>query len=258
MMDDFKFMSERAFNARYWKGDEDKNADNTANSNTEFTLTGQTAQSFFYDVLGGMSIYMVSAFGQNTLVSSLGDIGFIHISEDGGINFSNPGRVYIPTMEITANGGGGFWGDALIFTDKHFNGGLSTVGVSVHCYNQIPNDIKRAYAHKLSKMTGVKSGQIFQGAKGFANGTGKLVSKLGPVGTVLGVGVISYEVGTNTWDAHTIVNGTLMVGAGVAAVFVAPVVLTGIAVYGVGDYFFGFGDIIDNNIGRNSGVWEEL
>lgn len=122
-------------------------------------------------------------------------------------------------------------------------------------YNRIPNDIKRAYAYKLSKMTGIKSGQIFQGAKGFVNGTGKLVSKLGPVGTVLGVGVISYEVGTNTWDAHTIVNGTLMIGAGVAAVFAAPAVLTGIAIYGVGDYFFGFGDIIDNNIGRNSGVW---
>jgi len=158
-------------------------------------------------------------------------------------------------VEVATSGGGGFWGDVLTFTENHFNGGLGTVGVSVQGYSKIPNDIKRSYAYKLSKMTGVKSGQIFQGAKGFVNGTGKLVSKLGPVGTVLGVGVISYEVGTNTWDAHTIVNGTLMIGAGVAAVFAAPAVLTGIAIYGVGDYFFDFGDIIDNNIGRNSGVW---
>lgn len=150
---------------------------------------------------------------------------------------------------------GGFLGNALGFTEKHFNGGLGTIGVSVQGYNNISNDIKRTYAFKLHKMTGVKSGQIFQGVKGFVNGTGKLLSKLGPVGTGLGVGVISYEVGTNTWDAHTIVNGTLMVGAGAASVFAAPAVLTGIAIYGVGDYFFGFGDIIDNNIGRNSEVW---
>ena len=149
----------------------------------------------------------------------------------------------------------GFFGDILTGTDKHFNGSLGTIGVAVQGYRNIPNDIKRAYAYKLSKMTGIKSGQIFQGAKGFANSTGKLVSRLGPVGTALGIGVIGYEVGTDTWDAHTIVNGSLMIGAGAATLFAAPAVLTGIAIYGVGDYFFDFGGIIDRNAGRNSGVW---
>jgi len=131
-------------------------------------------------------------------------------------------------------GGGNFVGDVLLFTDKHFNGGLGTVGVAVQGYNKIPNDVKRHYAYKLSKATGVKSGQIFQGAKSFANSTGKVVSKLGPYGTILGAGVQAYEYGTGTWDAHTIVNISLMVGAGVATFFAAPAVLTGIAIYGVG------------------------
>jgi len=46
----------------------------------------------------------------------------------------------------------------------------------------------------LIKLTGVKSGQIFQEAREVVNGTGKLVSKLGPVGNFLSVGLISYEV----------------------------------------------------------------
>jgi hypothetical protein len=105
-------------------------------------------------------------------------------------------------------------------------------------------------------MTGLKSGQIFQGAKGFSNSTGKLVSKLGPVGTVLGGGVILYEGISGTWDAHTLVNTGLMIGAGAATIFAAPAVLTGIALYGVGDYFFDFGGAIDRNVGRHSGVWK--
>ncbi len=105
-----------------------------------------------------------------------------------------------------------------------------------------------------SKMTGVKSGQIFQGAKSFANSTGKVVSKLGPVGTLLGVGLAGYEIGTGTWDAHTAVNIAVMGGATAATFFAAPAVLTGIGIYGVGDYFLDFGGAIDRNVGRNSGL----
>jgi RHS repeat-associated protein len=170
-------------------------------------------------------------------------------------------EVFVPTVHaqkvwIAQGNGGSFFGDILKGTEKHFNGSLGTIGVGVQGYNNIGNDVKRAYAYKLSKITGIKSGKIFQGAKGFTNSTGKLVSKLGPVGTLLGVGVIGYEVGTDTWDAHTIVNGSLMIGAGIATIFAAPAVLTGIALYGVGDYFFDFSGGIDNTIGRNSGVWK--
>lgn len=65
----------------------------------------------------------------------------------------------------TANEGCSLFGDILAGTEKHFNRCLGTVGVAVQGYNNMPNDVKRAYAYKLSKMTGVKSGQIFQGAK---------------------------------------------------------------------------------------------
>ncbi|MFA0961215.1 hypothetical protein AB9P05_05385 [Roseivirga sp. BDSF3-8] len=69
------------------------------------------------------------------------------------------------------------------------------------------------------------------------------------------MGVITYEVGTDTWDAHTIVNGALLVTAGIATVFAAPAVLTGIAVYGIADYVFDVSGMIDANVGRNSGLW---
>ena len=92
--------------------------------------------------------------------------------------------------------------------------------------------------------------------KGFTKATGKLTSKLGPVGNVVAIGVIGYEAGTDTWDAHTVVNGALLVGAGVATFFAAPVVLTGIGIYGVTDYVFDISGGIDSVVGRNSGLWD--
>jgi len=47
-----------------------------------------------------------------------------------------------------------------------------------------------------------------------------------------------------------------MVAAGAATFFAAPVVLTGIGVYGVADYCFDIGGAIDKGVGRNSGVWK--
>jgi RHS repeat-associated protein len=146
--------------------------------------------------------------------------------------------------------------DWLFPAEKHYNGSLGLVGAAASGYDKIPKDVKRRTAYKLSKLTNIKSGQIYQGAKGFFNVTGKLASKLGPIGNALTIGVISYEVGSNTWDAHTVVNGTLLVGAGVATFFSAPVVLTGIAAYGIGDYFFDFSGSIDASVGRRSGIWK--
>lgn len=75
------------------------------------------------------------------------------------------------------------------------------------------------------------------------------------VGTALTLGVIAYEFGTDRWDAHTVAN-TVMLGAGVAAtVLGAPIVLTGIAAYGIGDYFFDFSGKIDSTVGWNSNIW---
>ncbi len=151
---------------------------------------------------------------------------------------------------------GGFWG---YFTpgEKLFIGGLCLAGATVSGYNKIPNDVKRHYAYKLSKTTGIKSGKLFQGAKGAAKGLGKFAGKLGPVGVAATVGVIGYELTTGTWDTHTVVNGGLLIGTGVATFFGAPVVLGGIAVYGVADYVFDIGDTLDSHIGRTSDLWKE-
>lgn len=170
-----------------------------------------------------------------------------------------PGKEFYVLYVDQSNEGSGMQagvGDWLLPTESHYNGSLGLVGAAVGGYNKIPNDVKRSYAYKLSKITGAKSGQIYQGAKGFVNGTGKLTSKLGPLGNVLTIGVITYEVGTDNWNAHTIVNGTLLVGVGVATFFAAPIVLTGIAAYGIGDYFFDFSGSINAAVGRDSGLWE--
>ena len=108
----------------------------------------------------------------------------------------------------------------------------------------------------MSKLIPVKSGGIFQGFKSFTNSTSKIASKLGPAGTLLTVGVMAYEWKSDSWDAHTIINGTLIVGAGVATFFAAPAVLTGIAIYGIADYTFDISGKIDSAIGRKSNIWD--
>ena len=107
----------------------------------------------------------------------------------------------------------------------------------------------------MSKITNLKSGKIFQGTKAFAKSAGKVVSKLSVVGNVVGGSISGYELYTDTWDAHTVVNGGLLVATGTAIYFGAPVILTGIAVYGVVDYAFDISEGIDANFGRKSGLY---
>lgn len=124
-------------------------------------------------------------------------------------------------------------------------------------YHHTPKEFKRTYAYKISKATKklgkpAKAGKIFQGAKKL----GKAGKKLGPIGNVLSAGTIGYELYTDTWDAHTVVDGALLVVGIAAATFGAPAVVVGIAVYGVLDYFFDISEGIDNTFGRDSGFWD--
>lgn len=124
-------------------------------------------------------------------------------------------------------------------------------------YQAIPKEFKRTYAYKISKVTKAvgkpaKAGKIFQGAEKFA----KVGKKLGPIGNILTAGNIAYEVKTDTWDAHTVVDGTLLV-VGIAAVSLgAPVVVIGIAIYGILDYAFDISEGLDKTFGRDSGFWD--
>ena len=134
--------------------------------------------------------------------------------------------------------------NALSFTEKHFNGQLGLVSAAASGYSKIPQSPKRHFIDNLYnqnkdffKNKGVTRGKMYQGSKGFFKGAGKVAGKLGPVGTTLSASVILVEAYTNTWDAHTVVNGGLLIATGAATFFGAPVVLTGIAIYGIGDYF---------------------
>lgn len=150
-------------------------------------------------------------------------------------------------------GNGGLLGEALGFIDKNFNGGLGYVGVAVKGYNMIPSQLKRANSYKLSKLIGVKSGIIFQSAKGFMTGTGKLVSKLGATANVLSVAAITYDVfDDGQVKTSSVVNGTLLTVA-----LTIPVTAPFIAAYGILDYTFDIGDKLDENFGSiNTHIYE--
>ena len=160
-----------------------------------------------------------------------------------------------------------YLGDMFKGLEDHYNGGLDNVNLALTGYNKVHNDAKRKFAYNMSRKTNalsksvnaklnVKPGQIFQGAKSFTKTTSKITSKLGPAGVALSVGVIGYEVASDTWDAHTFVDGALLVATGAAIIFGGPAVLIGIGVYGVLDYAFDIGDTIDNSLGRKSGLWD--
>ncbi|KAB1067633.1 hypothetical protein F6U93_10125 [Tamlana haliotis] len=139
-------------------------------------------------------------------------------------------------------------------TKKHI-GGLGDV---TELYNRIPKEFKRSYAYKITKVTKkvgkpAKAGKIFQGAERIAK-KGKF---LGPLGNALTIGTIGYEYKTDTWDAHTVVDGALLVVGVAAASFGAPAVVIGIAIYGLLDYTFDISEGIDKQFGRNSSVWKE-
>ncbi len=125
-------------------------------------------------------------------------------------------------------------------------------------YNRIPKEFKRTYAYKISKVSKklgkpAKAGKIFHGTEKVMKKAGK-IAKVGPY---LSAGTLIYEGATNTWDAHSIVDGTLLV-VGIAATSAgAPVVIVGIAIYGLLDYAFDISEGIDEHFGRNSGFWDK-
>lgn len=150
-------------------------------------------------------------------------------------------------------------GVALGFTEKHINGGFGIAGMALDGYNKLPDAVKRGYAYKLSKIVPWKSGQIFQEAKALSKTLGKTSKVLGVAGTALTAGNIVYEVASDNWDAHTVVNTGLLAATAIATfatapaiVAAAPFILTGIAIYGIADYAFDISGAIDQNFGRKS------
>lgn len=140
-------------------------------------------------------------------------------------------------------------------TKKH-TGGLQNL---TELYNRIPKEFKRSYAYKISKLTKkvgkpAKAGKIFHGTEKVMGKVGK-IAKVGPC---LSAGTIGYELITDSWDAHTVVDGTLLV-VGVVATLVdgAPLIVVGIAIYGILDYAFCISESLDREFGRNSDIWNK-
>jgi hypothetical protein len=154
-----------------------------------------------------------------------------------------------------------FWGIPFTFTDKQYGGITNSLGILTDAYiNKIPNSVKRKAVYSLSKIINKKPGQIYQGFKRLAKNTSKMVSstKGTAIGVLLSSGVAVYEFKTDTWDAHTILNVGLVAGTIVATIGGAPLVLTGIAVYGVLDYAFDIGGKIDKAVGRDSELMKKI
>lgn len=105
----------------------------------------------------------------------------------------------------------------------------------------------------LSKKTGFKSGKIFQNTKGFVNGTGNFISKLGNAGSVLSGGAIAFDLlDDGNLKSSSILNGALL-GVGLAFPVTAPLIIG----YGILDYTFDIGDRIDRNFGTvNTGIYD--
>ncbi|PWN63545.1 hypothetical protein C1631_021425 [Chryseobacterium phosphatilyticum] len=147
-------------------------------------------------------------------------------------------------------------------TEKHLNGQLGNANMVIDEYNKLSNVNKINASTFLSAVSGIRAGKILRSTEGFMKSVGKISKRLGYVGTGLTAGVTLYEFGTDTWDAHSIINLGLL-GATAVATFVtapaivaaAPAILAGIAIYGVADYMFGIGDQLDESIGRKSTIW---
>ena len=152
--------------------------------------------------------------------------------------------------------------EKLSSSDKYLSGSLGLVGIGIEGYAQIPHPTLRHYTYEFTKSVNkfakskiLGSGKTYQGMQKLVKNVGKGTKLLGAGASVLQSGIIAYELVTDQWDAHTVVNGVLLAGGIIASFFAAPAVLIGIGVYGVADLVFDVGDKIDNVVGRNSGVW---
>ncbi|USD26882.1 hypothetical protein [Flagellimonas marinaquae] len=127
-------------------------------------------------------------------------------------------------------------------------------------YLDTSKEFQRTFTYKISKAgkrakIPVKAGKVYHNARKMAK-LGKMGKITGIGGIVFDTGMIGYELATDKWDAHTVANGALLV-IGVGATLVgAPVVLAGVAVYGILDYAFDISEALDNAVGRQSGLWE--
>jgi RHS repeat-associated protein len=189
--------------------------------------------------------------------------------ENGQSTTTDPGWENLQGISITGSRkrprNTGYYLD---YVSGHYNGirdnlelgaiGLGTIKKST--WNKGLYEFNKAYKYyndvDLLK-PGKTSSKIVNGIKG----AGKIARRLGPIGNMTAAGNIIYEVSTDQWDAHTVIEGTLVVGAAavvsVAAAPIAVAVAVGVLTYGALDYFFDIGGKVDATVGRNGSLWRK-
>ena len=94
---------------------------------------GGSLENVYSSSTAGFNLYLVSAFGNTTLVSSFGDIGNVKYSANGGLTFENQtAGAYAGEVSVGSYGGGTYSGDNIFFkTWTHYQfGGTDDLHVS--------------------------------------------------------------------------------------------------------------------------------
>ncbi|MDP2723264.1 MAG: RHS repeat-associated core domain-containing protein [Bacteroidales bacterium] len=118
MRDDFTFMSEKSFNAKYGIKDEydDADTDNSTSGDTQLTFTGEAAQALFQDLIDAVKNQEDSALKQLAL--------FLNSAEYLGANMSTP-NPFFEAVAISIDIGGSLvgaekdWGGFFILAGKN-------------------------------------------------------------------------------------------------------------------------------------------
>lgn len=132
---------------------------------------------------------------------------------------------------------------------------------SVQKFNRMAGDKVLAPSRVASR--GVRLLNATQGAAKFSS---KFGTKLGYGGMGLAAAKITYEASTDKWNAHTFVDGgmLLVTVAGVVATILAggtapiwvPIAGAVILIYGLADYAFDLGGQLDQSVGRHTALWK--
>ena len=190
---------------------------NAAGSLYNYFVNGGIIDGLSFDNNGWIIFWTDSPgtkYGQFNIWKSLGD-GFMEFTNDVD-SFAKEINSF-PAKDFPA------------FLDTHFNGGLRYMEMAVKSYNKIPNSFKRNIAYKLSKITPLKAGEVFQKTKGFMNRTGKIAGKLGKASTALSLVAAGFDVLDNGHIKTSTIANSVLLGVELAFPVTAPFILA----YGV-------------------------
>lgn len=174
-------------------------------------------------------------------------------------------------------------GDPVDNIDKQWNG-MGDMLESHALTHASKNKINNAFFRGTRRLNGLAGRQVLSAprvASGAARVARTLTSsrlarfssrfggKIGAAGMALTGGKIFYEITTDNWDAHTVVDGGMLmvtatgllvtagaVAAGATAPVWVPIAGAVILIYGIADYAFDVGGKIDGAVGRKSKMWK--